>query len=236
MTTKFDSDQYASLYSEGIVAEELTLKPVILNAVGEVKGSKIVDLGCGDGTYSKLFAERGASGVLGIDISDSQIENAKNSNNHSNIKYKVGSIQDVPEDYLDNTDILFMNMVVPDIGSKESLIKIFENATSVLNEEGRLVFTTLHPLALSPEQDDWDKVKDFNQKRYFDEGHIIHAEAITGDGNKIEFEDNHFSLTFLSYLLCNNNFAIRRLVESNTAPDKEMFLPKYILFECIQRN
>ncbi len=48
-----------------------------LKNVKNVRGKKILDVGCGTGYYSKIFRRRGAR-VLGIDISKEMIRLAKN--------------------------------------------------------------------------------------------------------------------------------------------------------------
>lgn len=43
------------------------LFPSFLKTVGQVDGLEILDVGCGDGFYSKHFASNGAKLVMGID-------------------------------------------------------------------------------------------------------------------------------------------------------------------------
>jgi 2-polyprenyl-3-methyl-5-hydroxy-6-metoxy-1,4-benzoquinol methylase len=41
----------------------------ILSLCGDLSGRNVLDLGCGDGTYAQLAARKGASSVVGLDIS-----------------------------------------------------------------------------------------------------------------------------------------------------------------------
>ena len=52
-------------------------KPSILAILGDVTGLRCLDLACGLGQYARLLIERGASSVLGLDISDSMILGAR---------------------------------------------------------------------------------------------------------------------------------------------------------------
>ena len=48
-------------------------------------GKRILDLGCGFGEHCKLFVEKGAEKVVGLDISQKMIEVAKLENHISKI-------------------------------------------------------------------------------------------------------------------------------------------------------
>lgn len=58
----------------------------------DLRGKKVLDLGCGGGIYSRALAELGAAEVLGMDFSNSMLEGARNStmNNHQ-IDYQQGN-------------------------------------------------------------------------------------------------------------------------------------------------
>src|SRR5256885_2382549 len=49
--------------------------PALLEACGEVRGQKALDLGCGQGYFSRLLAGAGAA-VTGIDLSDALVARA----------------------------------------------------------------------------------------------------------------------------------------------------------------
>ena len=51
--------------------------PTLFALAGDVRGKTILDLPCGDGTYSRAFARRGAASVLGVDLSTGMIERAR---------------------------------------------------------------------------------------------------------------------------------------------------------------
>jgi magnesium-protoporphyrin O-methyltransferase len=60
----------------------------------DLKGSRILDAGCGTGVLSRMLDERGAE-VVGVDISDKLIEVAKNrSRSHRNIEYFSGDMKE----------------------------------------------------------------------------------------------------------------------------------------------
>lgn len=52
-------------------------KEIMIQASGEVKNKRVLDIGCGPGRYAIALAARKAQSVLGIDISASMIELAR---------------------------------------------------------------------------------------------------------------------------------------------------------------
>lgn len=231
MATDFSNADTVDKYSEGVFAEELSLRPVILDLVGEVKNKTIVDFGCGDGRYSIVFAQKGGR-VTGIDLSEHQIKIASEKNEHPNIKYKIGSVTDTPYINDASVDIIFANMLLPDLSGAEALESFLREVKRVIKKDGVFIFSTLHPLYTSSDQDSSDKAINFSKERYFDEGYTYKADAITHNSNVVHFNETHFSLDYISKLLNKGNFLIERIAESKQIPDKKIYLPKYIIFKC----
>ena len=69
--------------------------PAIYNELPDLKGKKVLDLGCGFGNNCTKAIELGASYVLGTDISKNMIELAEKSNKNNKIKYKVIGMEDI---------------------------------------------------------------------------------------------------------------------------------------------
>lgn len=51
--------------------------PTLFRLAGDVHGLSVLDLPCGDGTYSRALARRGAASVLGVDLSGAMVERAR---------------------------------------------------------------------------------------------------------------------------------------------------------------
>lgn len=66
--------------------------PGFLALVGDVTGKSVLDIACGTGFYSRAFKRRGASRVLGFDISGAMIDaaNARERSEPLGIEYEVG--------------------------------------------------------------------------------------------------------------------------------------------------
>ncbi len=73
-------------------------RSVLRQALGEVRGLRVLDVGCGGGLVSEQLARAGAQ-VTGIDLSASSIAAARRhaaGNGRFNIEYLVGSVFDLP--------------------------------------------------------------------------------------------------------------------------------------------
>ena len=69
-------DLYQKLRSNPNSLNEIVEKPTMLGLVGGVSGKRILDLGCGCGEHLKLYLERGAAFVAGIDLSQAMLQQA----------------------------------------------------------------------------------------------------------------------------------------------------------------
>ncbi|HEY4636091.1 MAG TPA: methyltransferase domain-containing protein, partial [Rhodospirillales bacterium] len=54
----------------------MLLDPNFARFVGDLRGKRVLDAGCGEGDSSRILARNGAA-VVGIDISDAMLELAK---------------------------------------------------------------------------------------------------------------------------------------------------------------
>ncbi|KUL45893.1 class I SAM-dependent methyltransferase [Streptomyces regalis] len=70
--------------------------PGFLAMVGDVRGKSVLDLACGTGFYSREFKRRGATEVLGIDISGEMIAAAQKLEEHEplGVRYEVGDVSE----------------------------------------------------------------------------------------------------------------------------------------------
>lgn len=67
---------YIALIDRGDPNRELLLDPVMLGLCGEVSGLTVLDLGCGEGRFCRMLAEREAS-TIGIDPTSELVREAR---------------------------------------------------------------------------------------------------------------------------------------------------------------
>ncbi len=137
-------NQRTKKYPHGWFYNEMTEMPAVLNLLGDVKGKKILDLGCGSGIYAKLLTRQGAT-VKGFDISPEMIRIAKQEN--PNLDLKVGTADNIP--FNEKFDIVLASLVVHYI---QDWNKMFKEIRRILKDRGILIFSTGNPMSESVER------------------------------------------------------------------------------------
>jgi len=171
------ADMWFRGYTEfGDVNRQYLIDPAIFRILGEVKGKRILDAGCGNGYLCRLLSKGGAI-MIGVDVSRRSIEVARSfeSREPMNIKYYLGSICNLSMCDDGMFDAVVSNIVLIDL---QDLDKAVKEIHRVLKPDGKIVFSILHPCFSSPPVHGWvRKPIDSNRKedwlywmvdRYFD--------------------------------------------------------------------
>ncbi len=146
---------------------EAMLDGWMLDAVGNVSGRKVIDLGCGEGRFSRMLAERGAV-VTGVDLCRPFIEFARE-HRVSDESYLIGDMEDLHGVSSGEFDLAVSYVTLVDVPDMDSAVR---EAFRVLRRGGRFVVCNLHPMvSASP---GWirqgNRQMHYPVDRYFDEG------------------------------------------------------------------
>ena len=70
----------------------------LMNQIGDPRGLAVLDVGCGEGFYTRMIRERDAGRVIGIDLSHRMIELARtqDAQQRLGIEYVVGDARELP--------------------------------------------------------------------------------------------------------------------------------------------
>ncbi|WP_227131352.1 class I SAM-dependent methyltransferase [Halorubellus salinus] len=114
-----------------------------LGLLGDVDGTRAIELGCGGGQFGLALAERGAD-VTGVDISEAQLEYARENatERDADVDFVQTSVTDL--DGFDDAsfDLAFSAFAFQWIADLDAA---FEEAYRVLEPGGRLVYSVDHP-------------------------------------------------------------------------------------------
>ena len=135
-------NEYKEMREGQINANELIEIPIMKSMLPDLKGKRILDLGCGNGSMSKYFIENGASYVLALDISQNMIDEAKEKNNDKNISYQVLGMEEISS-IKDKFDIIFVDP--PYASGLEQAV--LENLSNLLDEDGVAIYETDKPFS-----------------------------------------------------------------------------------------
>jgi 2-polyprenyl-3-methyl-5-hydroxy-6-metoxy-1,4-benzoquinol methylase len=197
--------------------------PALLAACGDVAGHRVLDLGCGQGWFSRQLAMRGAQ-VTGIDISAGQLANARwhEATHPLGISYRQLDAARVAEDWpAASFDLVTACMVLhdtPDTG------RILAATRRVLTKEGRLIFSIVHPVTAGPHTS-WE-ITDDGQKgarqvdRYFESGPYVLTWAMARLTTHWSTPQWHRTLEEWSALIAEAGFTILRLAEPRPTADQ----------------
>ena len=117
----------------------------------DLSGKNVLDLGCGYGWHCKYAVERGAKRVLGIDLSEKMIDEAKEKNADPRITYRVCGLEDY--DYPANTyDCAISNLVLHYIADIDA---IFRKIYLTLKADGVFLLNMEHPVFTAGVNQDW---------------------------------------------------------------------------------
>ena len=141
------SDAYADAQMSGVDYYRLNFfGPAMVDACGNVNGLRVLDLGSGIGYFSRQMAQKGASKVVGVDISPNQLAHARRieEKERLGIEYIQGDAATVVESLPEASfDLVTACVSLVDMPDPERVIRA---AHRVLKDGGRLIFTNTHPV------------------------------------------------------------------------------------------
>src|SRR5215470_12559681 len=96
------------------------LDPILLNALNP-RGKSILDIGCGEGYFSRVMKAVGAKHIVGIDIAPELIESARHQDPSG--EYEVYDIVSAPVLWPDKFDGAVAHMVMMDVSDIDTAYK-----------------------------------------------------------------------------------------------------------------
>jgi 2-polyprenyl-3-methyl-5-hydroxy-6-metoxy-1,4-benzoquinol methylase len=125
--------------------------PYILELLGDPRGKKVLDAGCGGGFYSLWLSERRAE-VLGIDASEQMIKIAKEKASRKGLgtAFSIGDVADlkIRDDFF---DLVLSTLVLMEV---KELSKVTSELVRVTKNGGDIVISIEHPILTAG---DWER-------------------------------------------------------------------------------
>ena len=115
----------------------------ILDSLGDVDGKSAIDIGCGEGRFSRLLSQLGAT-VTGVDLTEAFIERARSLS--AGETYLLGNAETLRGIESNAYDIAVSYIVLVDLQDYRSAINA---AYRVLRPGGRFVVCNIHPMRSS---------------------------------------------------------------------------------------
>ena len=208
-------DGYKKIRENGANANILFEIPALFSMMPELSGKRVLDLGCGFGEHCRMFVERGASSVVGIDISDRMLEVARKENSHPKITYLRMPIEDVGE-LRGSFDVVVSSLAFHYVEDFAGVVKKIYN---LLDRDGVFIFSQEHPFVTShTDGSRWTK----NEK-----GEKLHSNlsnyGIEGERNTSWFIDGvkiyHRTFSTIVNELIRQGFTVMEMTEPVPTPE-----------------
>jgi SAM-dependent methyltransferase len=120
-------------------------RPAVKQLIEDIGGARVLDLGCGSGTYSVWFAELGAD-VVGLDLSQKMIALAKDKARKRGVKadFRVADIREGLPFREAEFDMVFTGTALHYVEDIDAALK---QVARVMKPEARFVASVLHPMS-----------------------------------------------------------------------------------------
>lgn len=186
--------------------------PEFQKILPNLQGKRILDLGCGFGWHCRYAVEKGAKAVVGVDLSEKMLQEARTKTDSPLIEYVRMAIEDIdyPED---SFDVVISSLVFHYI---ESFADICRKVNRCLVRGGNFIFSVEHPVFTAQGNQEWycdnnGKPLHWPVDHYFKEGR---REAIFLGKEVTKY---HRTLTTYINTLLEHEFEITKFVEPKPA-------------------
>lgn len=234
--TDFSKKEDAQNFIKMPASYETILYPELMKLIGNVNGKRIIDIGCGPGDLSRKLANRGGE-ITGVDLSKEFIDYCKNLEDtmKDNIEYFCMDASNLSKLYGKTYNLAVMDMVFINISNRKTIGNIFKETYKILGDNGRVIFSTLHPIQMYNKENLTERQtlpKDFS---YFKSGVKFDSDVLLSDSSRIHLQDIHWKLEDYLDILKRNNFVVTDIREPH--PIKKGLIgdyryPEFIIFEA----
>ena len=156
----YDNDEFFAGYSglkrsvEGL--DGAPEWPALRALLPELRGTRVVDLGCGFGWFCRWAREAGAAEVLGLDVSEKMLARAREATTDNAVRYERADLETLALSQA-SYDLAYSSLALHYVVNLDPLIRQIHRA---LVPGGRFVFSTEHPIYTAPTKPGWSKDTD----------------------------------------------------------------------------
>ncbi|MDJ0389012.1 class I SAM-dependent methyltransferase [Roseomonas sp. E05] len=201
--------------------------PAIQAMLPDLRGRRLVDLGCGFGWFARWARTEGASHVLGLDLSENMLARAKAGAVDPAVEYARADLETL-ELPAGEFDLAYSSLTFHYIEDFGRLIRMVFRA---LTPGAHLVFTIEHPIYMASTRPGW-LVREDGQKTWAVDNYAVEG-ARTTDWLARGVVKQHRTLGTTLNTLIASGFAVREVQEWH--PTQEQVAERPALAEEMER-
>lgn len=162
-------ERYLRLRENPISLNEVVEKPTMFSLLPDLKGKRVLDLGCGAGGHLQYYRQCGAAQLVGLDLSSAMLAQAerdlaKNGVDRTACRFYCLPIERLAEIEETEFDLITSSFAFHYV---EDLAALLRQIYAKLTPQGRLIFSQEHPIVTAHRQGDrWEKDADKQQTAY----------------------------------------------------------------------
>ncbi|MCD8141615.1 MAG: class I SAM-dependent methyltransferase [Planctomycetaceae bacterium] len=188
--------------------------PALEKLLPDMKGLRVLDLGCGYGWHCRYTADHGAAEVVGVDLSEKMLERARADTHQPQVRYVRSAIEDIdfPADSFDLalSSLAFHYVVLFD----QAIGKV----ASCLRPGGKFVFSIEHPIFTAQGTQDWYRGPD-GETLHWPVDHYFREDERSSVFLGATVTKHHKTMTSIVNTVLDHGFRLDRLVEP-TPPER----------------
>ena len=167
----------------------------LFRTLGDVRGTRVLDLACGDGFYTRRLKEAGASSVTGVDLSSEMIRLAEESERRRPLGCSYVRADAADFSPAEPVDLVAAAYLLNYAKTQGELVRFCSMSRDSLRPGGRFVGMNDNPFvppdgSVSYRKYGFDRRCDRIPPR---EGDPIHFRFPTADGSSVSFKNYHHS-------------------------------------------
>ena len=135
---------------------DLLEQPAMSNLMPDLRGRRVLDIGCGFGDNCRGFSNGGASYIVGVDVSKRMLELAEKDHHDPLIRYynlDMTNLAEVGEKF----DLVYSSLAVHYV---EKFADLMRTIGSMTYDGGELLISMEHPIATASIEYDGEYIKD----------------------------------------------------------------------------
>ncbi|WP_096186459.1 class I SAM-dependent methyltransferase [Evansella halocellulosilytica] len=125
--------------------------PALRSMLPDLKGKRVLDLGCGYGWHCRYVRKQGAQSVVGIDLSEKMLRRAKDMTNDSAVTYERMGIEDIDFE-AEEFDVVISSLA---LHYTERFDLVCQNIHHCLTTGGSFILSVEHPVFTAIAAQDW---------------------------------------------------------------------------------